>query len=102
MQYYFFLLEVVQKKKNVSVNLIKAAQFAKTKKSKIFSIIGNPKGYLKKISDCCLLIPVINKKNITPHTEYMQVLIWHMLVSHPLLKYNLTKWEEVNNIKDNK
>ena len=56
-------------------------------------------GFLKKISDCCLLIPVVNKKNITPHTEYMQVLIWHMLVSHPLLKYNLTKWEEVSNLK---
>jgi D-sedoheptulose 7-phosphate isomerase len=98
----FFSVGGGSKQKNVSVNLIKAAQFAKTKKSKIFSIIGNPKGYLKKISDCCLLIPVINKKNITPHTEYMQVFIWHMLVSHPLLKYNLTKWEEVNNIKKKK
>ena len=96
----FFSVGGGSKEKKVSVNLIKAAQFAKKKKSKIFSIIGNEKGYLNKNSDCCLLIPMVNKKNMTPHTEYMQVLIWHMLVSHPLLKDNLTKWEEVYNIKD--
>ena len=81
-------------KKNVSINLIKAAQLAKQKKSKIFSIIGNKNGYLKKISNCCILIPEVNHANVTPHSEYMQVFIWHMLVSHPSLKYNLTKWEE--------
>jgi D-sedoheptulose 7-phosphate isomerase len=96
----FFSVGGGSKEKKVSVNLIKAAQFAKKKKTKVFSIIGNEKGYLKKNSDCCLLIPMVNKKNMTPHTEYMQVLIWHMLVSHPLLKDNLTKWEEVYNIKD--
>jgi len=86
--------------KKVSINLIKAAQLAKQKKTKIFSIIGNRNGYLKKISNCCVLIPKVNQANVTPHSEYMQVFIWHMLVSHPSLKYNLTKWEEICNKKN--
>jgi D-sedoheptulose 7-phosphate isomerase len=98
----FFSVGGGSKKNNVSVNLIKAAQLAKQKKSKVFSIIGKKNGYLKKISDCCILIPEVNKNNVTPHSEYMQVFIWHMLISHPLLKYNLTKWEHVYKIKSKK
>jgi D-sedoheptulose 7-phosphate isomerase len=33
-----------------------------------------------------LIIPTVNKENITPHTEGFQAVIWHLLVSHPKLK----------------
>lgn len=79
-------------KRNVSVNLIKASRYAKKRKSKIVSIIGRKKGYLKKVSDACCVIPDINKKTITPHTETYQVFIWHMLVSHPRLQITKTVW----------
>ena len=78
--------------RNVSVNLIKAAKFAKKRKSKIASVIGRKEGYLKKISDACCIIPLVNKRSITPHTETYQVFIWHMLVSHPKLQVKKTVW----------
>ncbi len=79
-------------KRNVSVNLIKASKYAKKRKSKIASIIGRKKGYLNKISDACCVVPDVNKKTITPHTETYQVFIWHMLVSHPKLQIIKTVW----------
>ena len=79
-------------KRNVSVNLIKASRFAKKRKSKIASFIGRKKGYLRKISDACCVVPDVNKKSITPHTETYQVFIWHMLVSHPKLQIKKTVW----------
>ena len=80
------------KKKNVSVNLIKAIKYAKTKKSKIISIVGKTDGYAYKNSDISILVNMENKKLITPISETHQVLIWHLLVSHPVLQFNDTKW----------
>ena len=79
-------------KKNVSVNLIKAIKYAKIKKTKIISVVGKTDGYAYKNSDISLSINMENKKLITPISETFQVLIWHLLVSHPALQFNDTKW----------
>ena len=79
-------------KKNVSVNLIKAIKYAKIKKTKIISVVGKTDGYAYKNSDISLSINMENKKLITPISETFQVLIWHLLVSHPVLQFNDTKW----------
>ena len=79
-------------KKNVSVNLIKAIKYAKTKKTKIISVVGKTDGYAYKNSDISLSINMNNAKLITPISETFQVLIWHLLVSHPVLQFNDTKW----------
>ena len=79
-------------KKNVSVNLIKAIKYAKTKKTKIISVVGKTDGYAYKNSDISLSINMKNKKLITPISETFQVLIWHLFVSHPVLQFNDTKW----------
>jgi D-sedoheptulose 7-phosphate isomerase len=78
--------------KNVSVNLIKAIDIAKSVNAKIFGIVGRDGGYTKQKGDCVVLVPIINDKHITPHTEAFQGLIWHCLVSHPILQINKTKW----------
>ena len=78
--------------KNVSVNLIKAIKFAKQKKGKVISIIGRKDGYAYKHSNAKIFVDVENKKLVTPFTETFQVLIWHLLVSHPELQKNKTKW----------
>tara|TARA_B100000902_G_scaffold397005_1_gene459485 strand:- start:861 stop:1445 length:585 start_codon:yes stop_codon:yes gene_type:complete len=79
-------------KKNVSVNLIKAMKFAKSKKGKTICIVGKSDGYAYKNSDISILINVKNKKLVTPISETFQTLIWHLLVSHPDLQVNKTKW----------
>jgi D-sedoheptulose 7-phosphate isomerase len=79
-------------KRNVSTNIIEALKFAKLKKAKICGIVGKNGGYTSKIADACLRIPVENMKNLTPHSEAFQAIIWHLLVSHPDIKEYKTKW----------
>ena len=79
-------------KKSVSVNLIKAIQYAKQIKSKVIGIVGKKEGYTRKHSNVSVLIPMIDSKLITPHTEAFQAVVWHCLVSHPDLQKKKTKW----------
>jgi D-sedoheptulose 7-phosphate isomerase len=79
--------------RNVSVNLVKAIQYAKTLDAKIFGIVGRDGGYTAKAADLCIIIPTVNPLHITPHTEAFHGVIWHLLVSHPKLKVCATKWE---------
>ncbi len=79
-------------KKKVSVNLVNAIKFAKKRKSKIISIVGKKNGYAYKNSNISILIEVKNSTLVTPISETFQVLIWHLLVSHPKLQKNKTKW----------
>ena len=79
-------------KKDVSVNLIRAIKFAKSKKGKSICIVGKSDGYAYKNSDINILINVKDKKLVTPVSETFQTLLWHLLVSHPKLQLNKTKW----------
>lgn len=78
--------------KKVSVNLIKAIKYAKSKKGKTISIVGKKDGYAYKNSDISIIIDVENKKLVTPISETFQALIWHLFVSYPGLQLNKTKW----------
>jgi D-sedoheptulose 7-phosphate isomerase len=81
--------------KNVSPNLVSALQHAKQVGAKVCGIVGRDGGYTAQVADACVLIPTVDPVRITPHTEAFQAVIWHLLVSHPLLKYAQTKWESV-------
>jgi D-sedoheptulose 7-phosphate isomerase len=81
--------------KNVSVNLVRAIDEARRVGAKVFGIVGKDGGYTKQIADECALIPVVSAERITPHTEGMAAVVWHLLVSHPALKVTQTKWESV-------
>ena len=79
-------------KKKVSVNLVNAIKYAKIKKLKVFGIVGKDNGYTRLHADVSVLVPNVNDKLITPHSEAFQAVIWHCLVSHPLLQTRKTKW----------
>ncbi len=79
--------------KNVSPNLVAALQYAKTVGAKIVGIVGRDGGHTAKVADVCILIPTVNPAHITPHTEAFQAIVWHLLVSHPAVKQQQTKWE---------
>ncbi|MCP5495101.1 MAG: SIS domain-containing protein [Leptospiraceae bacterium] len=81
--------------KNVSPNLVKAIDLAKTVGAKVFGVVGKDGGYTAKSSDLVVVIPVTNPTHTTPHTEAFHSVVWHLLVSHPTLKLNQTKWESV-------
>ncbi len=79
-------------KKKISVNLIEAATYAKKKKCKIFGIVGKKDGYIAKNANEVVVIPEVNKSLVTPYSEAFQAVVWHALVSHPILQSNKTKW----------
>jgi D-sedoheptulose 7-phosphate isomerase len=80
------------KERNISTNLCEAIDYGKSVGAKITGIVGRDGGYTAKNADVCLVIPTVNSATVTPHSESFQVVIWHLLVSHPDLKSNPTKW----------
>ncbi len=79
--------------KNISPNLVSALKLAKEVGASIMGVVGRDGGYTKQVADACVLIPTVNDGNITPHAEAFQAVVWHLLVSHPVLKKVETKWE---------
>lgn len=79
--------------KNISPNLVEAINYAKGIGAKVIGIVGRDGGYTAQVADACVIVPTVNPETITPHSESFQAVIWHLLVSHPLLKANQTKWE---------
>jgi D-sedoheptulose 7-phosphate isomerase len=82
-------------KKNISVNLVRALEYAREVRATICGVVGRDGGYVAQVADACVLIPVVNPSNVTPHTESFQAMIWHLLVSHPKLRVAEMKWESV-------
>jgi D-sedoheptulose 7-phosphate isomerase len=81
--------------KNISPNIVKALEFARQVGSTICGIVGRDGGFTSKVADACVIIPVVNPDTITPHTEALQALIWHLMASHPRLKVSEMKWESM-------
>jgi D-sedoheptulose 7-phosphate isomerase len=80
------------KKRSVSSNLCEAIDYGKVVGARILGIVGRDGGYTAKNADLVLIIPTVNEDNVTPHSESFQVIVWHLMVSHPKLKLNPTKW----------
>jgi D-sedoheptulose 7-phosphate isomerase len=80
------------KEKNVSPNLVEAIDYARSVGAEITGIVGRDGGYTKNHSPSCIVVPTVNVNSVTPHSESFQAIIWHLLVSHPNLKANSTKW----------
>jgi len=83
------------REKNVSVNLVKALEYAQEVDASIFGIVGKDGGYTAQVSDACVIVPTVSPNRITPHTEGFCAVVWHLLVSHPKLQKMATKWESV-------
>ena len=68
-----------------SKNIVSALDRACSIGAKVFGIVGRDGGYAKQVADCCVLIPTVSAERITPHTEGLCAVVWHLLVSHPIL-----------------
>src|SRR5207253_1148576 len=82
--------------KQVSVNLVRALDLAVERGAAIYGIVGRDGGYTAKLADACVLIPPLYEDHITPHTEGLCAVLWHLLVSHPALARARTKWESIS------
>ena len=79
--------------KNISANLVRALQHARSVGAAIVGVVGRDGGYTAQVADACVIIPTVNAETVTPHSEAFQAIVWHLLVSHPRLKTAPTKWE---------
>jgi D-sedoheptulose 7-phosphate isomerase len=80
------------REKNVSVNLVNAILAAKDVGAKVFGIVGRDGGFTAQMADACVVVPPLVPERVTPHTEGLCAVVWHLLVSHPALKTRATKW----------
>jgi D-sedoheptulose 7-phosphate isomerase len=79
--------------KNISANIVEALKLAKSVGAKVIGIVGRDGGYTKQVADACVVVPTINPRNVTPHAEAFQAVVWHGMVTHPKLLVNEMKWE---------
>ena len=82
--------------RGVSVNLVRAIEYAKSVGAKGGGIVGRSGGFTAKMADACVIIPTVNPQTVTPHTEAFQAVLWHLLVSHPRLQAAPAKWESLS------
>ncbi len=81
------------RERGISANLVAAMELAGERSSAIFAVVGRDGGFAARIADACVLVPPLYPDRVTPHTEGLCAVIWHLLVSHPLLARDPTKWE---------
>jgi D-sedoheptulose 7-phosphate isomerase len=79
--------------KRISVNVVKALQLARSIGSTIVGVVGRDGGFTAEMADACVVVPTVNPRMVTPHTEAFQAVVWHLLVSHPALQTVEAKWE---------
>jgi D-sedoheptulose 7-phosphate isomerase len=83
------------RERNVSVNLVRALDLCRTVGAAVLGIVGKDGGYTAQVAEACVVIPPLYPDHVTPHTEGLCAVVWHLLVSHPALKKSVTKWESV-------
>jgi D-sedoheptulose 7-phosphate isomerase len=81
--------------RNVSPNIVRAIELAQKVGAGVHGIVGRDGGYTRDAATSCVVIPPLVAERITPHTEGLCAVVWHLLVSHPALQRDTTKWESV-------
>jgi D-sedoheptulose 7-phosphate isomerase len=81
--------------RNVSINLVRAIEHARTVNATVVGIVGRNGGFTAKVADACVIIPTASADTLTPHAEAFQAVVWHLLVSHPDLQASAAKWESL-------
>src|SRR5713101_6070155 len=81
--------------RHVSNNVVESLRLAREVGAKIYGIVGRDGGFTAKVADACVIVPTVNSKTVTPHTEAFQAVVWHLIVSHPALAANEMKWESL-------
>ncbi len=79
---------------NVSMNLVAAMELAAEVGAPIYAIVGKPDGVAVELAEVAIVVPSPDARR-TPHVESFQAVLWHLLVSHPVLAAQSGKWESI-------
>lgn len=80
---------------NVSTNIVRALELARERGAGIYGIVGRDGGTTAELADACVVIPPLYADHVTPHTEGLCAVLWHLLVTHPALARETTRWESL-------
>jgi D-sedoheptulose 7-phosphate isomerase len=81
--------------RNISANLVRALEHAQDAGARIFGIVGRDGGFTARVAEECIVITPLADERVTPHTEGLCAVVWHLLVSHPALQRRGTHWESL-------
>jgi D-sedoheptulose 7-phosphate isomerase len=84
------------REKNVSMNIVRALELARSQGASVLGVVGRDGGYTAQVADAVVIIPTLSADTVTPHAEAFQAVVWHLIVSHPRLKANEMKWESTD------
>jgi D-sedoheptulose 7-phosphate isomerase len=79
----------------VSVNIVRAIDLAVELGADVYGVVGRDGGHTAQRATACVVVPPLFPNRVTPHTEGLCAVIWHLLVSHPALAQTTTKWESI-------
>jgi D-sedoheptulose 7-phosphate isomerase len=79
----------------ISLNVVRAVEVAREVGAAVYGVVGRPDGTTAQLADACVVVPAPPDR-LTPHAEAWQAVVWHLLVSHPALAAQDTKWESVD------
>lgn len=82
--------------KKISENLVEASKYAINVGASIIGIVGRDGGFLRTVAISSILIPTVSEASVTMQVEGFQALLWHLLVSHPILSPSSPKWESLS------
>ena len=82
--------------RGVSRNLVRAVDEAVEVGADVFGIVGRDGGHTATVASACVIVPPMFGERVTAHTEGLCAVVWHLLVSHPVLQSSPTKWESLS------
>jgi D-sedoheptulose 7-phosphate isomerase len=83
------------RERRISTNLVSAIATARNAGASVFGVVGRDGGATRALADASVLVPPLFADRVTPHTEGLCAVVWHLLVSHPVLQRSGAKWESV-------
>jgi D-sedoheptulose 7-phosphate isomerase len=72
--------------RGISVNVVRALELARRAGAVIIGIVGGEGGATAEMADACVLVPGASPDTAAAHAEAFQEVVWHLLVSHPMLQ----------------
>jgi D-sedoheptulose 7-phosphate isomerase len=81
--------------RRISVNLVEVLDLACERGARVVGLVGRDGGAVARLADACVVIPTVEAGLVTPQTEGLQAVLWHLIVSHPKLCSSEAKWESV-------
>lgn len=82
--------------RGVSANLVRCLEHAQEVGAAICGIVGRDGGFTARVANECVLVPTVNATTVTAHTEELQAVVWHLLISHPLVQAAPMRWESLS------